>query len=302
MSDYQVIIVGEGPAGMSAALFLKKAKISVLMLEKGTPGGKLIWTSQVENYPGFKANSGVDLASIMYHQVKDADVPRKREEVLDIIRQKDSSFIVKTNKDEYTCDFVIFGAGTKVKKLGIPGEDLYQDKGLSFCALCDGTRYENEDVVVIGGGTSGFEEGLYLAKLCKSVTLISRSDHYKASDVLVEKAKATPNMRIMNNKLIKEFIGDQYLSGVVIEDKITGIEETINTHGVFIYIGFDPCSLMLEKYGVLDEKGYIYVDESRETNVPRLYAVGDCVHKQTRQVITAVSDGVVAAVAIIRKL
>lgn len=302
MSDYQVIIVGEGPAGMSAALFLKRAKINVLLLEKSTPGGKLIWTSQVENYPGFRANSGVDLASIMYHQVKDEQVERKREEVLDIIRQKDSSFVIETNKSTYTCDFVIFGAGTKVKKLGVPGEDLYLDKGISFCALCDGTRYENEDVVVIGGGTSGFEEGLYLSKVCKSVTLISRSEQFKANSVLVDKAIARPNMKIMNNKLIKEFVGDKYLTGVVIEDKLTGVEETIPTHGAFIYIGFDPCSLMLSKYGVLDEKGYIYVDDTRETNVPRLYAVGDCVHKQTRQVITAVSDGVVAAVAIIRKL
>jgi thioredoxin reductase (NADPH) len=301
-TDYEVIVIGEGPAGMSASLFLKRANINVLMIEKGIPGGKLIWTSQVENYPGFKRNSGVELASIMHQQIKDGQVKKVRDEVLDVIRLKDGNFKVVAKKNEYSTQYVIFAAGSNVRSLGVPGEQEFKSKGLSYCALCEGNLYSNERVVVIGGGTSGFEEGLYLSKICKSVTLISRSPQYKAPPVLVEKAKATPNMTIVNNKIIKEFIGDAFLEGVVIEDKITGKVETIETHGCFIYIGFDPTTTMLSKYGVLDEKGYIYVDDSRETNVPGLYAVGDCVHKTTRQVITAVADGVVAAVAIIRKL
>jgi thioredoxin reductase (NADPH) len=301
-TDYEVIVIGEGPAGMSASLFLKRANINVLMIEKGIPGGKLIWTSQVENYPGFKRNSGVELASIMHQQIKDGQVKKVRDEVLDVIRLKDGNFKVVAKKNEYSTQYVIFAAGSNVRSLGVPGEQEFKSKGLSYCALCEGNLYSNERVVVIGGGTSGFEEGLYLSKICKSVTLISRSPQYKAPPVLVEKAKATPNMTIVNNKIIKEFIGDAFLEGVVIEDKITGKVETIETHGCFIYIGFDPTTTMLSKYGVLDEKGYIYVDDSRETNVPGLYAVGDCVHKTTRQVITAVADGVVAAVAITRKL
>ena len=300
--EYEVIVVGEGPAGMSASLFLKRANINVLMIEKGIPGGKLIWTSQVENYPGFRKNSGVELATIMHQQVKDEKVKKVRDEVIDIIRMKDGNFKVICKKNEYTTQYVIFAAGSNVRSLGVPGENEFKSKGLSYCALCDGNLYANEKVVVIGGGTSGFEEGLYLSKICKGVTLISRSPQYKAPPVLVEKAKATPNMTIMNNKIIKEFVGEGFLEGVVIEDKITGEIETINTHGCFIYIGFDPTTNMLAKYGVLDEKGYIYVDDSRETNVPGLYAVGDCLHKTTRQVITAVADGVVAAVAITRKL
>ena len=301
-TDYEVIVIGEGPAGMSASLFLKRANIEVLLIEKGIPGGKLIWTSQVENYPGFKKNSGVELATIMHQQVKDEQVKKVRDEVLDLVRMTDGNFKVTTKKTEYTSQYVIFAAGSKVRNLNVPGEAEFKSRGLSYCALCDGNLYSNEDVVVIGGGTSGFEEGLYLSKICKSVTLISRSPQYKAPPILVEKAKATPNMTIVNNKIIKEFIGDAFLEGVVIEDKITGEVETIETHGCFIYIGFDPTTTMLSKYGVLDEKGYIYVDDSRETNVPGLYAVGDCVHKTTRQVITAVADGVVAAVAITRKL
>lgn len=301
-TDYEVIVIGEGPAGMSASLFLKRANINVLMIEKGIPGGKLIWTSQVENYPGFKRNSGVELATIMHQQIKDEQVKKVRDEVLDIIRLQDGNFKVVTKKKEYLTQYVIFAAGSNVRSLGVPGEQKFKSKGLSYCALCEGNLYSNERVVVIGGGTSGFEEGLYLSKICKGVTLISRSPQYKAPPVLVEKAKATPNMTIVNNKIIKEFIGDAFLEGVVIEDKITGEVETIETHGCFIYIGFDPTTTMLSKYGVLDEKGYIYVDDSRETNVPGLYAVGDCVHKTTRQVITAVADGVVAAVAITRKL
>ena len=301
-TEYEVIVIGEGPAGMSASLFLKRANINVLMIEKGIPGGKLIWTSQVENYPGFRRNSGVELATIMHQQIKDEKVKRVRDEVIDIVREKDGNFKVTGKKNEYTTQYVIFAAGSNVRSLGVPGENEFKSKGLSYCALCEGNLYSNEKVVVIGGGTSGFEEGLYLSKICKGVTLISRSPQYKAPKILVEKAKNTPNMTIMNNKIIKEFIGDAFLEGVVIEDKITGEVETISTHGCFIYIGFDPTTNMLAKYGVLDEKGYIYVDDSRETNVPGLYAVGDCVHKTTRQVITAVADGVVAAVAITRKL
>lgn len=301
-TEYEVIVIGEGPAGMSASLFLKRANINVLMIEKSIPGGKLIWTSQVENYPGFRRNSGVELATIMHQQVKDEKVKRVKDEVIDIVRQKDGNFIITGKKNEYTTQYVIFAAGSNVRSLSVPGEQEFKSKGLSYCALCEGNLYSNEKVVVIGGGTSGFEEGLYLSKICKGVTLISRSPQYKAPKILVEKAMNTPNMTIMNNKIIKEFIGDGFLEGVVIEDKITGEVETISTHGCFIYIGFDPTTNMLAKYGVLDEKGYIYVDDSRETNVPGLYAVGDCVHKTTRQVITAVADGVVAAVAITRKL
>lgn len=301
-TDYEVIVIGEGPAGMSASLFLKRANINVLMIEKGIPGGKLIWTSQVENYPGFKRNSGVELATIMHQQIKDEQVKKVRDEVIDIIRLQNGNFKIVAKKREYTTQYVIFAAGSNVRSLGVPGEEEFKSKGLSYCALCEGNLYSNERVVVIGGGTSGFEEGLYLSKICKGVTLISRSPQYKAPPILVEKAKATPNMTIVNNKIIKEFVGGAFLEGVVIEDKITGEIETIETHGCFIYIGFDPTTDMLSKYGVLDEKGYIYVDDSRETNVPGLYAVGDCVHKTTRQVITAVADGVVAAVAITRKL
>ncbi len=299
---FDVIVIGSGPAGMSAALFLKRSNANVCLIEKGMPGGKLVWTSAVENYPGFKASTGVDLAQIMYQQMIDENVTRLKAEVLDIIRLEDGSFNVITSKDSMYAKFVIFAAGSKVRSLGVKGEERFKSKGLSYCAICDGSLYENEDVVVIGGGTSGFEEALYLSKICKGVTLISRSETYKAPTRLVEKASHTRNITLLNNKQIEEFIGDKYLEGVLIKDKITGFKEVIQTHGAFIYIGFDPTSSMLEKYGVLDEKGYIYVDEGRETNVPRLYAAGDCIHKTTRQVITAVADGVIAAVGIIRKL
>ena len=183
-TDYEVIVIGEGPAGMSASLFLKRANINVLMIEKGIPGGKLIWTSQVENYPGFKRNSGVELATIMHQQIKDEQVKKVRDEVIDIIRLKDGNFKVVAKKKEYLTQYVIFAAGSNVRSLGVPGEQEFKSKGLSYCALCEGNLYSNERVVVIGGGTSGFEEGLYLSKICKGVTLISRSPQYKAPPVL----------------------------------------------------------------------------------------------------------------------
>ena len=135
-TNYEVIVIGEGPAGMSASLFLKRANINVLMIEKGIPGGKLIWTSQVENYPGFRRNSGVELATIMYQQVKDEDIKKVRDEVVDIIRQKDGNFRVITKKTEYITQYVIFAAGSNVRSLGVPGEQEFKSKGLSYCALC----------------------------------------------------------------------------------------------------------------------------------------------------------------------
>lgn len=300
--DYDVIIVGSGPAGMSAALYLKRAKINVLLLEKGTPGGKLLFTKRVENYPGFEANSGTSLAETMHQQVREANVQRHHENVEDIIREKDGTFFIKTNKSSYSCSFVIFAAGSNVKSLGIEGEEKFKGRGISFCAICDANFYEGDDVIVIGGGNSGFEEALYLSKICRSVTIISRSVNFSARSELVERAKNTPNMRLLLNKRIEEFLGTNYLEGVKITDKETLKTENIKGHGAFIYVGFDPTSTMLEKYGILDEKGYIFVDETCETKIPRLYAAGDCIHKNTRQAITAVADGVKAAEAIIRKM
>ena len=198
--SHEVIIIGEGPAGMSAALYLKRANIDVIVLEKATPGGKLIWTSSVENYPGFLTASGVELASIMHQQVKDNQIKKSREEVVDITKNDDETFTLVTNKRTYNAKFVIFAAGTKVRHLGIPRETEFLGNGISYCAMCDGNQYEGLDVCVIGGGNSGFEEALYLSKICKSVTIISRSDHFKADESLVAKAANTTNIFISKNK------------------------------------------------------------------------------------------------------
>ena len=299
---HKVIIIGEGPAGMSAALYLKRANIDVIILEKATPGGKLIWTSSVENYPGFKTASGVELASIMHQQLKDNQIKKSREEVLDIVKQEDGKFFIDTNKHCYVCDFVIFAAGTKVRKLNIDREMEFIGNGVSYCAMCDGPQYEDLDVCVIGGGNSGFEEALYLSKICKTVTIVSRSDHFRADPIIVDKALSIPNIKVLQNKLIEDFVGDNEITGLKVRDKITDKISIIKTSGIFIYIGFDPTSGMLQKFDCVDEKGYIICNDEMETKVPGLFAAGDCVKKSVRQVITAVADGVVAAAAITRKI
>lgn len=297
-----VIICGSGPAGMSAALYLKRANLDILIIEKGTPGGKLISTALIENYPGYIENTGIDLAMIMYRQVKRFKIPYAFSEVTSIEKVSEDHFIVHTKNGDYESKMVIWAAGTIAKSLDAIGEQEFVGRGISYCAICDGSFHDKQDVVVIGGGNSALEEAIYLAKICKKVTIITRGHQFRADPVLLEKAIKSGNVELVAHHEVIKFEGKTLLEKITMRDKDTKEISTIYVKGAFIYIGFIPSSTVLENFDVLNEDKYIVVDKNGETKLKGLYAAGDCVEKSIKQIATAVADGISCASAIIKRI
>lgn len=296
---YDVIICGSGPAGMSAALFLKRANLKIMLVEKGTPGGKLISTALIENYPGYIENTGIDLAMIMYRQCKNFKIPYAFSEV-EKVEKVDDHFVVHTNNGDYESKYVIWAAGTIAKLLNAKNEEDFVGRGISYCAICDGSFHSNQDVVVIGGGNSALEEALYLAKICNHVTVITRGHKFRADEGLLEKARNTGKITLIAHHETICFEGEKLLEKVIIRDKDSGVTKEISAKGAFIYIGFTPSSTILENFNVLNDDKYIIVDRNCETTIKGLYAAGDCIEKNIRQIATAVADGITCASAIIK--
>ena len=295
---YDCLIIGAGPAGLTAALYFGRAKADVAIIEKNAPGGKVITTSVVENYPGVLSISGTDLALNMLKQVNEFKIPFYYDEVLEIT--KDEIFTVKLNRETIYARFILNATGTVNRTLNVPGEMRYMSRGISFCAICDGMLYQNKDVLVVGGGNSAFEESLYLAKLCKHVYLIHRTDNYRASNILVDKVKETANITLIPHTVVKEFKGSQVLEKVVVDT--LGKETELKVDGAFIYIGYLPATSFLKDFDVLNEQGFVVVDDNYQTKVENLYAVGDCINHPVKQIATAVGDASAAANNIIKKL
>lgn len=298
---YDVIICGSGPAGMSAALFLKRANLNIMIVEKGTPGGKLISTVLIENYPGCIENTGIDLAMIMYRQTKKFNIPYTFAEVVQV-EKIDNHFLVHTTEGDLESKVVIWAAGTVGKALNAKNEEAFFGRGISYCAICDGSFHTDQEVIVVGGGNSGLEAALYLAKICKKVTIITRGEQFRADEVLMEKARNNSKIVLIAHHEVVEFNGGELLEDVIIKDKITGELTKVNAKGAFIYIGFTPSSTILENHGILNEKKYIVVDRNCETKMKGFYAAGDCIDKNIRQIATAVADGISCASAIIKSI
>lgn len=295
---YDCLIIGAGPSGLTAALYFGRAKADVAIIEKNAPGGKVITTSVVENYPGVLSISGTDLALNMLKQVNEFSIPFYYDEVVEIT--KDEIFTVKLSRETLYARFVLNATGTVNRTLNVPGEMRYMSRGISFCAICDGMLYQNKDVLVVGGGNSAFEESLYLAKLCKHVYLIHRTDNYRASSILVDKVKENPNITLIPHTVVKEFKGSTVLEKVIIDT--LGEETELKVDGTFIYIGYLPATSFLKDFDVLNEQGFVIVDDNYETKVEGLYAVGDCINHPVKQIATAVGDASAAANNIIKKL
>lgn len=296
---YDALVIGGGPAGMTAAIYLKRANLNVALIEKGAPGGKMTETYLIENYPGFPLINGADLALAMYQQIVNLNIPHLYGEVKAVEKNKDG-FIVKTDYEEHPAAKVIVATGTVSRKLHIPGENEYLGKGISFCVVCDGSLYKDKVVAVIGGGNSAFEESIYLSRLVKHVHIIVRSSRYRAEEALIKKVEALPNVTIHKENETIAFLGNSSLEKVKLFDKTKNVEWELPVDGVFIYIGFDPATQFLKPLGVLDQDGYIVVDENFESQVKGLYGAGDCLTKKTRQIATATGDGASAASALIR--
>ena len=293
---YHTIIVGGGVAGMTAALYLKRAGIDVCLFEKEAPGGQIVRTSSIENYPGFEKIEGPELAMHMYNQLQNLGVPFLFEKVLSC-EEKQESIEVRTEKATYQCTHLVLTVGRNPKHLGIPGEQELTGKGISWCAICDGPLYKNKEVAVIGGGRAALEETLYLSKMCSKVTLIHRRDGFRAENNLVEAVQNTPNVIVESNAKVKKFEGTEgHLSHLILED-----EREIPVDGCFEFIGQEPGTQPFSNLDILDEEGYVVVNQNYETKKKNIYAGGDCIRKDLYQIITACSDGAVIAETILKK-
>lgn len=295
--DYEVIVVGSGPAGITSAIYLKRANINVCIMEKSAPGGQLNKSSTIENYPGFEKITGPELAYNFYEQILKLDIPFINEEVIKI-EDKTSYKIVETNKKTYTCKGIILALGRKPRSFDNKNVSLLEGKGVSYCSLCDGPLFKNQDVSIIGGGNSALEEALYLADICKSVTIINRRDVLRGDKILVDKVLKKDNINILYNSEVVEFNKkDDFLESLTINTN--GKLNKLDVKACFIFIGYVPATDFLSNLDILDEKGYIKTDKNLKTDIPFIYACGDTINKQVYQIVTATGEGAVSAISFI---
>lgn len=295
---YDVVIIGGGAAGLTAALYAARAKMKTLVLERAVWGGQIAYTGLVENYPGFPEGVlGPDLSMWMYEQAVKSGAEAQMVEVTGL-RVDGPVRVVETVEGDYRAKSVIIASGGEHRKLGVPGEEEYSARGVSYCAVCDGAFFRNQEVVVVGGGNAAIDEGLYLTRLASKVRVIHRRDQLRATPVLQERAFATPNMEFIWNTVVEEIVGDgQEVTGVKVRNVLTNERSLIPTSGVFIYIGFDPATSYLKGLLELDPFGYIPVTDMMETTVPGVFAAGDVRVNSVRQLVSAAGDGCVAALA-----
>ncbi|MBP3461686.1 MAG: FAD-dependent oxidoreductase [Bacilli bacterium] len=289
---YDSIIIGAGISGMTSAIYLKRYNLDILILEKQVPGGQISKASIIENYPGIKAIDGTTFSMNLLDQIQNLKIELKYEEVVNII-EEDKIKIVETKDNKYYTKTIIIGTGRRPKSLNI-GEEKYIGKGISYCATCDGMFYKNEDVIVVGGGNSALEESIYLSSICKSITILNRSNKLKADQILIDKIKKISNIKILLNSNITKINGENYIESIETNNNLL-----LKCKAVFIYIGLIPNTE--EFKNIKCENGYIIVDKNQMTNKEGIYAVGDVVKKDLYQLITAASDGAIAANSIKNK-
>ena len=301
-ADYDVIILGGGATGLSAALYSVRAMMKTLVLESVACGGQILYTDVIENYPGFPDGiTGPELSKLYEKQAQKfgAEVQFEQVESLDI---GGPIKLVKTSEGEHTGRTVIIAMGGSHKKLGVPGEEEFSGRGVSYCATCDGNFFRGQDVTVVGGGDSAIDEGLYLTRIVNKVTVIHRRDQLRASKVLQERAFATPNMEFTWNTVVQEIQGNGAVEKLLVKNSQTGEIATFPTDGLFVYIGFVPNSQFLQGVVSLDGGGHVVTNIRMETEVPGVFAAGDIRQHSDRQLGTAVGDGITAVLSAYRYL
>lgn len=299
--DFDVVIIGAGVAGMTAAIYLKRSGINCCLVERDIPGGQINKSSSVKNYPGFLDITGPDLSNNIFNQVKELDVVYKYGNVLKL-EMEDNYKVVHTDLEKITTKNIIIATGRKSRKLGIPGEESLVGRGVSYCALCDANFFKDEDVLVIGGANSALEEALYLSNVCKKVTIIHRREQLTADYIFIDQAKKKENIDIRYNCQAKRLNeeNNKLVSVTISNEKDE--EEDIPVQGCFIYVGQIPANEVFKNVIDFDENGYIKVNQHNETNVKGIYAAGDIVRKDAYQLLTAMGDGVIAAVNCIKDI
>lgn len=292
---YDVIIIGAGPAGMTAAVYTSRGDMSTLMIERGMPGGQMANTEEVENYPGYDHILGPDLSTKMFEHAQKFGGEYASGNITEIKDGKEYKTII-AGKKEYKARAIIITTGAKYKNLGAPGEEEYSGRGVSYCAVCDGAFFRGKELVVVGGGDSAVEEGVFLTKFASKVTIVHRRDELRAQKILQDRAFKNDKIEFIWNTTVEEIKGtDGKVSGVTLFDKETGEKKDFKTDGVFVYVGMVPLTEPFKSLGITNDLGYIETNEQMETKVPGIFAAGDVRDKHLRQIVTATGDGSIAA-------
>lgn len=296
-NTYEVIIVGGGPAGLTAGLYASRARLRTLLIEKGIFGGQIANAAHVENYPGFPDGiSGLELGELMHRQATEYGLETVAAEVYGIALAMGGT-VIETTEGDYMANAVIIATGAEFNRLGVPGEERLTGRGVSYCATCDGPFFKDRVVAVIGGGDSAVEEGILLTRFASEVILIHRRDQLRASRLLQERAFANKKMAFLWDTVVEEILGNERVTGLRVRHVKTGSTSTIEASAAFIYVGQRPNSDCIGKLISLDEDGRIPTDERLETKIKGIFAAGDIRKNSSRQAITAAGDGATAAIS-----
>ncbi len=302
MEKYDVIIVGGGPAGVTASIYTARANLKTMVIEKTAVGGQIVLSDVIENYPGFpEAMVPTKLLENMQKQAENFGVKFEFDEITEI-KKDGEGFILKSDWDEFYARAVILAVGSVPKKTNVPGEAKFMGKGVAFCATCDGPFFKDKDIVVVGAGNSGVQEGLFLLNYVKSIKFVEFLPKINAEKILQDRIKQKDNVEFFLNTQLLEIVGDDKITGVKVKNRETGEEKILPAEGVFIYIGYSPNTKFLQGVVELDERGYIITNERLETSVKGIYASGDVVKGTKSQVVIVAGSGATAAMNLIEDL
>lgn len=296
MTNYDLAIIGGGPAGLTAGIYASRARLKVVLIEKGVPGGQIATTERVENFPGFPEGiSGLELATLLEKQAQKFGLEIKNLTEVKTLRPVETGYEIKTSEGTIFSKAVLIASGASPTKLGVKGEKEFTGRGVSYCATCDGAFFSGKKVMVVGGGDSAIEEALYLARIAAEVTVVHRRDQLRATKILQERAFENSKIKFIWNSHLIEIRGEEKVSSVVVKNKLTEEEKELEMDGVFIYIGLQPNSQWLPEEVKRDEKGFVLTDENLMTNWEGVFAAGDVRANQLKQAITAAAEGALAA-------
>lgn len=291
---YDIVIIGAGPAGLTAAIYARRAGLTALVIEKAVEGGAVSQTHVVENWPGEISIEGQVLGQKFADHARHFGAEIYYAFVQKVYADKDFKVVELDDGNVVKSKVLVLATGTQPRKLGVPGEDKFRGRGVTYCAACDGYLFKDKDVVVIGGGNSACDEAHFLAKIVNSITIVQNLPYLTATKILQDRVLQNPKIKVITNHVVKEIKGDSKVEEVIIINNETGVEQKLKANGVFIYVGLVPITDIFKGIVDMDEYGYVVTDENMETSVQGIYAVGDIRVKQLRQIVTAVADGAIA--------
>lgn len=296
-NHYDVVVIGAGPAGLTAGIYLSRARLNTLILNQGTVGGQLVLTHEIANYPGVESISGYKLASTMKKQALSFGATIKTISQAPTLSTQDELKIVTVGDTTYSASAIILAPGGSPRMLGVKGEQEFKGQGISYCATCDGEFFTGKEIIVVGGGNSALEESVSLSKYASKVTIVHQFEHFQAFPAYIDEAKANPKINFVMETLVEEFAGQERLERVLLFDKKSGERKWFSTDGAFIFIGYKPNTDFLEGVVELNQQCEITVSPDMEASIPGVFAAGDSIAKRYRQVTTAVGEATVAALA-----